>query len=365
MGLFGIYNPLFLGVSCKFRDDSDGGDDGSDTGGDNGWSSDNDPTAADPGSVSDSGKSGNDTYQAPDEYSDTSPYSQGPNGQSAPYGTYTGWDFDTYGWGDPSTGYQDTPDDAQSAYEQLAAQQQATAFQSMLDTWTTQGRDPEQEFQDQQDALNGGVNQTSYAQGASPAAISEYNSLGFEGALTGTPWSYTDLNGQTNTNYGSIGHDVASTLGSIGSVAGALTGYGELGMALSGISNAVLGNVGSVTGLLGSLFGGTMGSGVGSVLGSLLSGKDESAAKSGINTGLTSAGLSLGSVLNGLTDSKNSIANAATNFAGNYAQNAALSSALNSLGINNSGSMTNGLSGMLSSGGTTNNSSNNGAYYNE
>jgi len=370
---------------------SDDSSDDSDTGGDNGWSSDNDQSAADPGSVSDSGKGGNDA-------TDTAGWGGtgfGPNGgtfgsftdngqqfggwdtgkggidwsyndkgtEAALYGTYSGWDFGSYGWGDPNTGYQDTPDAANEAYTQIAAQQQAAAFQSLMDQWSVKDdRDPEQQFQDQQEADNiAGTN--SYTQGASPAAVAEYNNLGFEGALTGTPWSYTDLNGQTNTNYGSIGHDALSALGSFGSVAGALTGYGELGMALSGISNAALGNIGSVTGLLGSLFGGTIGGGFGSVLGNLLSGKEESAAKSAVNTGLTASGLSLGSLMNGITGSKDALTNVATNFASNYAQNAAINSALNSMGINNSGSMTNGLSGMLSSGSASNSSSNNGVKY--
>jgi hypothetical protein len=363
--------PLALDDSS---DDSDTGDDSN-----NGWSSDNDPSAANPGGYDDTpsgdwstpntGAFGSFTQGQQDDLGlsggwttgPSGPTSYGPDGQEAPYGTYSSWDFDTYGWGSPETGFQSTPGDNETALQAIANQQQQAAFQSLMDQWSVRdGKDPEQEFQDQQEAQN--VAGQGYGLGASPAAISEYNQLGLEGALTGTPWSYTDLNGQTNTNWGSVGHDALSTLGSFGGLAGALTGYGELGAIAAGLGNAVLGNIGSVTGLLGSTFGGTIGSGIGGVLGNLLSGREESAAKGAVNSSLNAAGLNLGSFLNSELGSKGAIENALGGMLGGAVQSSAIGAGLQGMGLTNTGSLSNALSGMLSSGGVSNTTGNNGDY---
>lgn len=75
------------------------------------------------------------------------------------------------------------------------------------------------------------------------AARDEYNAMGWRGELTDNPWTYTDLEGGRNTNWGAIGTSAANVLNNplTATVAG-LTGLGPAYGVLNGAVQASRGN---------------------------------------------------------------------------------------------------------------------------
>lgn len=200
--------------------------------------------------------------------------------------------------------------------------------------------------------------------GASPEAIAEYNSLGFNGGLRNSEWSYTDLDGKTNLNYGSIVSDLlgfpTNPLGSIlgnermsemglpasfinGLLSGAINigGYlSGLGPALTALNAVNSGTKGNTAGLLSSLGGlafGSPGALGGSILGNFATGRNNSAATSMINSGIGLTGNnSLGSVAAGAF-TPGSWESYLAGMLGGQVQSTAISSLLGAAGVDNRG----------------------------
>lgn len=203
--------------------------------------------------------------------------------------------------------------------------------------------------------------------GASPEAIAEYNSLGFNGGLRNSEWTYTDLDGKTGINYGSIAGDLLGLASNpLGSLLGAermselglpasiingilsgginIAGYlSGLAPALAGINAVNSGAKGNTTGMLSSLGGlafGSPGALGGSILGNLTSGRNNSAATSAINAGLSATGNnSLGSMLAGSVNGGQGWGAALAGMLGSGLQSSGISAALNALGVDNRGGL--------------------------
>lgn len=282
--------------------------------------------------------------------------SQGPNGETAAFGTYSGWDFDTYGYGDPSIGYAASEEEAAALEANAAAlaantaQMNAALAAAMADPVT--GRTAEEQFQ--YDASLG----TNQAQGpnapqaALDAANAEYNSLGWSGALQGTPWGFVDALGNQQTNWGSVGRDAASAIGQFGSLAGALSGYGAVGAGIGALANLALGNYAPGLGTVGGLIGGMPGSLAGSILGSLASGKEASALGTLANAGLNMSGYGLGGLAAGQF-APGSWESMLAGSLGSMAQGWGTGQALAGLGLENSGTGFGGFGTTGTTGGTT------------
>jgi hypothetical protein len=137
-----------------------------------------------------------------------------------------------------------------------------------------------------------------------PAAIDEYNSLGWQGALTGNPWGFVDTEGQSHTNWGSVANDAAAAYQSPAAAAiAASLGLGPAYGIGSAAINAAKGNYTPAAATLGSLLGGpAVGAGIGA-LGNLVSGTPGNTI-AGLGSGyLNSVAPGLGDVANisGLT----------------------------------------------------------------
>lgn len=350
--------------ALHFDDGGDGGDSGDsgnsgDSGDSGGWGGSDDSG----GWGSDEGNDGTGDYSTGgDDYGGGMSEGDfggdgGSSGSGYSYGQYSGQDFAQYGWGDPTVGYTSSPAATAAAYDALA--------QQAYNNWATTPVS-EEEFQQQQDMGNwagynqaGGINSWGDlgSRSTSQAALDEYNSLGWGGGVNG--WSFTDLSGNQQTNWGALGNSLASALGQWGGLAGALTGYGAIGAGISALANLASGRTSSALGTIGGLLGGSQGALAGSILGSLASGKEASALGSLANYGINSQGYGLGSALAGLGG--NAFQSALGGALGSAAQSAAISSALGSLGISNSGSAFGGLSsGNASGDGTSSDSGNSG-----
>lgn len=306
------------------------------------------------------------------------------DGNTYAYGQYSGYDFNTYGWGDPSIGPASSPQEAAALHAAKDAEDARTQEQAAITAAKSagtydnfaKGAAPVSEEELQQgfdqnnwagyDSRTGNINtndtlSSSGRAGASDAAIGEYNSLSARGdfAQGWGNWSFTDLNGQQQTNWGAIANDVAGVLNNpVTQTIGSLT-LGPAYNVVAGLSGLAQGaiagksNTQGILGTAGGLVGGKAGQTVGSLAGGLVDGK--SVANNIASTALGMTGNLTGSQLGaqaaasqfGRGTTEQAVAGAIGGIAGGYAQSqavnaasGALNSALADAGVSLSGATT-------------------------